>query len=166
MFKENDYVFYGTVGVSKIERISELEFGEKGKLYYVIQPVDKRHGTIYTLVDNDKVFMREIISADRAKELIEGIGKVKEINCSDRKLQASEYRELEKAGDYEKWMGMLKNAYKKRQKKLEEGKKPLSTEEQIFKAAEGLLMEEFAVAMDMSVDDIIDMIQNKVKEVE
>lgn len=161
MFKVNDYVFYGTKGVSRIEQISELEFGEKGKLYYVIKPVDEHMGTIYALVDGDKTFIRKIISKKKAKELIDNISDVDEIKLDDRKLREAEYREIEKSGDYGKWLGMLKNAYKQRQKKLDEGKKLLASEEQLFKSAEGLLMQEFAVALGMSTEEVRELIISK-----
>ena len=165
MYKVNDYVFYGTVGVCKIDGITELDFGEKGKLYYVIKPVNEKRGTIYALVDSNKVMIRNIISREEAKKLLDNFGEIKEISISDRKMQPAEYKEIEKSADYEKWMGMLKNAYKNKQKKLAEGKKVLTSEEQVFKSAESLFLQELGVSLGVSEDDVRDYIAKKASEV-
>lgn len=166
MFNVNDYVFYGTVGVCRIESISELDFGEKGKLYYVIKPLDSKSGTIYSLVDSDKVRMRNIISKEKASELLDTIDNIEAVVLSDRKLQAVEYKDIEKSANYEKWMGMLKGAYAKRQKKISEGKKLLTSEEQMLKDAESLLLQEFALALSVSAEEVKECILKKIEEVD
>jgi CarD family transcriptional regulator len=72
MFEVDDLIMYGGTGVCKVEAITKPDFEEpdEDRLYYVLQPL-YQSGTIYAPVDNDKVFMRPVISADEANELID-----------------------------------------------------------------------------------------------
>ncbi|MGN0709116.1 MAG: CarD family transcriptional regulator, partial [Anaerovoracaceae bacterium] len=74
MFSIGDLIVYGGTGVCRVENITKPNFNEfdRDELYYVLQPLYQT-GTIYAPVDNDKVFMRKVITKERANELIDMI---------------------------------------------------------------------------------------------
>ena len=72
MYNIDDLIMYGTTGVCKVSDIRKSDFagGDEDRLYYVLEPL-YQSGVIYAPVDNQKVFMRAVISEDEAKDLID-----------------------------------------------------------------------------------------------
>ncbi|HIT60035.1 MAG TPA: CarD family transcriptional regulator, partial [Candidatus Fimousia stercorigallinarum] len=44
MYKINDYVIYGMQGACKVKDITEVDFSERGKLYYKLVPECDKNG--------------------------------------------------------------------------------------------------------------------------
>src|SRR5690554_4768253 len=75
MFKIGDLIIYGHTSVCRVKDITTLNLPlmadeDRERLYYILEPLYE-DSTIYTPVDNPKVFMRPIISRERAEELID-----------------------------------------------------------------------------------------------
>ena len=77
MFDIDDLIMYGNTGVCKVSDITTPEFAgaDEDKLYYVLEPL-YQSGVIYAPVDNEKVFMRPVISEDEARDLIDNIPQI------------------------------------------------------------------------------------------
>ena len=74
MFNKGDRIFYGQTGVCVVEDISEKVLTKNNKrLYYTLRPLYQQNNIIYAPVESEKVFMREIISVDEAKKLIQTV---------------------------------------------------------------------------------------------
>ena len=71
MYQIGELVQYGTSGVCKVEEIVQGVPGlQQDTQCYLLIPVGKRDGKIYTPVNNDKVKMRRILSSEEVKELM------------------------------------------------------------------------------------------------
>ena len=74
MFRKEDYVVYGDLGVCQVQDIVERKFDglDKAHLYYVLAPV-YQDGVLYVPADNPRIFLRAVISAEEANRLIDQI---------------------------------------------------------------------------------------------
>ena len=72
MFQIGDLVVYGTTGVCRVEEITRpnLTGADRNRQYYLLKPL-QQDGVIYTPVDNQKVPIRPVISAQEAEALID-----------------------------------------------------------------------------------------------
>ena len=68
MFKEGDFIIYGSNGVCQVEHIGSMDLqGVPGdKMYYTLVPVYEEKSRLFTPVDNHKVVMRPVISKQEA----------------------------------------------------------------------------------------------------
>ena len=73
MFKVNDYVMYGSMGVCKIIDISKEKYLNSSNdevEFYVLETVYKNKMTIKIPVNNTKISMRKIITKEEVLSLI------------------------------------------------------------------------------------------------
>lgn len=77
MYEVNDLIMYGNTGVCKVSDIGKPEFVRENEdqLYYILEPL-YQSGVIYAPIDNEKVFMRPVISEEEANELIDNIPEI------------------------------------------------------------------------------------------
>ena len=77
MFEVGDLMMHGARGVCKIKNITELDWdvAEKGRQYYVIEPVFKGD-TFYAPVGNDRVYMRPVMSKEEILSLIDSMPEI------------------------------------------------------------------------------------------
>ena len=74
MYNVGDLVFYGSTGVCRIVEIKKPNAvkEKEERLYYTLKPL-YQECMISTPVDNDKVFMRPIITKEEAERIIDTI---------------------------------------------------------------------------------------------
>ena len=74
LYSVGELIFYGRTGVCEVKEITTLKsMGEtEGRLYYILEPLYKEC-KISIPVDNDKIYMRPVISRKHAEELIDRI---------------------------------------------------------------------------------------------
>ena len=72
MFKEGDFIIYGSNGVCQVEHIGSMDLqGVPGdKMYCTLVPVYEEKSRLFTPVDNHKVVMRPVISKQEACDLL------------------------------------------------------------------------------------------------
>lgn len=158
MFKISDYVVYGSTGVCQIIDISkEKDFSNDEIQYYVLKPVYNKM-VIKTPVNNQKVLMRQIITKDDISSLIANMPKNEAIWISDDKQRNENFKAALKTGKSEEWIKIVKTIYMEKEEKLAIGKKLTKIDEDIMKTAEKQLCEEFAIALNISPDNVISYI--------
>ena len=119
MFQPGDMVVYGSTGVCKVEEVAALQGAkgpDKNKKYYRLNPL-QQDGVIYAPVDNAKVPMRPVISAEEAEALIDLIPSISPSACRASTLQAlaQHYQSAVRSSDCRDLIGMMKSIYNKRQ---------------------------------------------------
>ena len=63
MFRKHDFVVYENSGVCEIEDVKALSFSDaEPRLCYILKPLFSSDGTIYTPVNNPRIFIRPVIS--------------------------------------------------------------------------------------------------------
>lgn len=156
MFKINDYVVYGTTGVCQITDIErDTYINDDEKEYYVLRPVYDDKTVIKTLVNNPKVVMRAVINKEDVLLLIAAMPNQETIWIDDERERNEKFKTALKSGNNEDWLKIIKTLYLKKEEKMEAGKKLTKTDENIMKIAERQLYEEFAVALNITPDEVL-----------
>lgn len=165
MYKKGDIIVYGKSGVCIVDDICEVEFGLEG-LCYKLRPYDDQQNAIYVSVDNDKIMMRNVISAEKAREIIDQMGECPAIFPKNDKERAELVKETLNSDDMSKWMQLLKGLYIEREKRMRMRKSLKYKDEKVFNFLENFIMGELSVALDIPKYKIYDMIAEKIKEYE
>lgn len=162
MFKVNDYVMYGSMGVCKVIGISKEKYidGEEIECY-VLQTIYKNTMTIKTPVNNPKVLMREVMTKDAVLSLMDIMAKTETIWIDDDRQRSANFKAALKTGKSEDCMMIIKTLHQKKEN-APGSKKLRKMDEDILKAAEKQLYEEFAIALDIQPEEVVPYILNRI----
>lgn len=96
MFSVGELMIYGTNGVCRVDEICNSPFDSSDtRLFYKLTPTpDRSNLVIYTPVDNDKVIMRPLISAEEARALLATLSEIGIVEVPLEKKRRDIYREL------------------------------------------------------------------------
>ena len=154
MYQIGELVQYETSGVCKVEEIVQGVPGlQQDTQCYLLIPVGKRDGKIYTPVNNDKVKMRRILSSEEVKELMENASQIQGPVIMNEKQCESIYREELYSADCYRWVGLLKTLYARRAARVAAGKKITATDERYLKNVEERLKEELNLVIGQEATD-------------
>ncbi|MBR3052609.1 MAG: hypothetical protein IKG59_00595 [Firmicutes bacterium] len=161
MFKENDLVIYGATGVCRVSAIGRPDFVQTSEetLYYYLEPV-YQSGIIYAPVENGKVVMRPIISAEEAREMLDGIDKVEGAPiCSGSMQQLSQqYQNCIESYSSADLLSLAKAIYLKKLNTEKNRKKLGQIDKRYLKRTEDLIFGEFAAALGTEREEIADFV--------
>ena len=160
MYQVGDRIIYGSNGVCVIDEIKMIEVPRTDELkaYYIIKPM-YQECKISVPVDT-KMFMREIISADEARALIDTIPQVDAqpyYNTALRQLQ-DYYEKKISSHSCVDLIEMTISIHRKRKQLLEQKRKFGAIDERYLKRAEELLFGELSVALDVPKTEIREMV--------
>lgn len=169
MYQVGDLILYGSTGVCRIKDIQEgagRQGGEK-RLYYILEPL-YQSCVISTPVDNDKVFMRPVLSRQEADELIDRIPSIQAEAYHGHALRelTEHYVAALKTYDCGELVEMTMSIYEKKRDMARQHRKFGALDERFMKRAEDLLFGELAVALEISKDEVPDYISRRVKTLE
>jgi len=155
VFKVNDYVIYSTMGVCKIVDIrKEKDINQNEVDHYVLCPAYGNNLTIKSPVNNDKVFMRKIMKREDVLSLIKSLPEQETHWISDDRKRNQVFKAALKNGRCEDWAKLVKTIYEEKQEKIANGKRLMKVDEEIMKAAEKNLYEEFAAALNIEPEEV------------
>ena len=165
MHKVGDIIHYGNTGVCRVEAVEERKTENGTRLFYCIRPL-YQECTIFTPVDNEKVFMRPAISREEAQRLVDIIPTIEaEAYCSSVTRELVEhYEEAINTHSCRDLVELTMSIYKKRKNAAEHRKKFGSVDERFMKKAEDLLFGELAVAFGIDKSDVPEYISKRVSE--
>ena len=148
-------------------RIVELD---KGKLYYVLAPLNKKESRIYYPVDREKDGRaRRTITRAEAEQVLNEIPRIALIEVVNDKMREDIYKQTLYSGDCRNWAALIKTLFLRRQDRLRQGKRIASVDERYMKMAEEALYSEMAFARGKSKEEmkhfIIDYIENRQERV-
>ncbi len=170
MFQKGDCIVYGSTGVCRIKAVGPLgnmRGADRQRLYYTLDPLYEQ-GVIYAPVDCD-VFMRPILSRRAVDELISKIPDIREdraFNSCDQRMLSDYYRAFFRTHNCEDLVQLIKTVYAKNKHSQETGKKVGQTDQRYKKHAEELLYGEFAVALGIPVETVVDYISDRLSHPE
>lgn len=162
MYKIDDLVMYRNIGVCKIVDIVEREQFDSVGEYYTLKPVNDERSTIFVNVENKKVMMRYLLSADKVNDIVSNIESIDGYFCDNDRERDAHYRELINSGETTKWVQVIKGLYNRREARHAKGKELSSQEEKLFKTAEMLFYSEIAYALNIPMEQVVDYINEKV----
>ena len=166
MFQIGDLVVYGTTGVCRVEEITRpnLTGADRNRQYYLLKPL-QQDGVIYTPVDNQKVPIRPVISAQEAEALIDLIPTMQAEAYHAPTLQAlaQHYQSAVHTHDCRDLIELMMSIYAKR-RQVESQKRRLGmVDERFMKQAERLLYGEFSVALGIPYDAVQPYIAHRIE---
>lgn len=148
MFQIEEYVIHLTGGICQVRDIAPLEMAgaDKSKNYYLLVPLKNPGSKVYVPVDNDSA-MRRIYTKEEAQKLLDDIPHIARTDIENDKLRENKYKEVIKSSDLRELVGILKNLYVRKQKRINEGKKVTATDEKYSKIAEENLVSELSFVL-------------------
>lgn len=163
MYSIGQLVLYGRTGVCRVEEICErvLPGDKTPHSFYTLQPL-YQSCKVNIPVDNTKVFIRPIISAEEALLLIKRLPELEAAPYHNRNLNQlrEHYRSCIESYSCEELALMTISIWRKR-KECEASKRKLgAVDERFMHEAEGLLFGELAAALNMDKDSMPQFIRN------
>lgn len=161
MFQINDLVVYGKNGVCSVKGIGTLSLINNDRIYYTLVPVYNKEEIIYAPVENGRIVMREVISREDAKELIDIFPDLEETVVANERDRENCYKQTLLGCNCEKLASMIKTIYNRKCKRISEGKKVTVVDEKYFRQAEEQLFGELTFALDVDKTKISEMISER-----
>lgn len=158
MFKVNDCVVFGTLGVCKIVDRRKEKFGSEEKEYFVIMPVYANSSTIYVPADNCEDKFRQILNIDEVYELIQTVPDTEDLWIDDNQLRRETFTRIIMEGDRKELSRLITLLYQKREEQAKVNAKFHIADENAMKTAEKILYEEFAFILDIKPDEVFPFI--------
>lgn len=164
MFNVNDYIVYSSMGVCRVADIrKEEDMNGNEAEYYILQPVYGNNMTIKTPVNNQKVVMRSIVSKEEILSLIASMPQQETVWIEDNRQRSENFKAALKTGECAELIKLIKTIYTEKQEKSSQGKKLSKADEDIFRAAEKHLYEEFAVVLNIPPEEALHYIFDHIK---
>ncbi len=153
-----DYIVYKK-DVCKIIGIKKNYYRDMD--YYVLEPITDNSLKIEVPINNK--FIRDVISVERANDIIDNIRNINVIECDD-KLIENKYKELLATNLHEDLIRIIKTAYLRNKERIDNRKKISDKDEYYFELAEKYLYNEIGIVLNMNYDDTKEYIVNRVNE--
>ena len=166
MFEKNQLIMCGGHGVCRVVNVTgnPIDKFDKIRKFYVLQPVFEKASTVYMPVDNDKVIMRRIMNKGEAEELIDNIPEIETVWIKEEKTREQMYKDAIRTYDCHSLVQIIKTLYLRKQSRIKEGKKVLSSDEQYLHKAEMLLYSEMSLALDIPKEEVQGYISDAVRK--
>ena len=166
MFEVGDYIVCGNNGICSVENISTIDVPDvdPNRLYYILQPVFAKTSVVYIPVDNEKIIMRKVLTKEQVNELIDHIPEIETIGEPNDKLREERFKECMKYHDCVEWLKVIKTLYLRKQERVERGQKVTATDARYMKTAEDNLYCEFAMALGIDRNEVVDFIEKRIGE--
>ncbi|MDW0116533.1 CarD family transcriptional regulator [Sporosarcina thermotolerans] len=154
MYEVGDLVTYGPHGVCKIKDMSEETFGEITKSYYILHPVNQPTLTIYCPVDSDLSTLKDIVSKEQAKIILECFTKPTGDWIERPTTRYQAFNSILKTSNPLKIAAMANTLTRKEMELESEGKKLGSRDIEILMDIRQVLFKELALALDTTPDEV------------
>lgn len=161
MYKINDYVIYKK-DVCIIKDIRENKLN--GTTYYVMTPLDDESLIIDTPTNNKLGFIRDVMTKDKALELINKIPSIEPILDIDDKRLELKYKELLNTHNYEDIIRIIKTTYLRNENRINNKRKISEKDKTYFNLAEKYLYNELSISLNMTRSEVKDYIASIVKK--
>ena len=164
MYQVGEKIVYGGNGVCVVDEIRMIELPHSdsdAKAYYVLRPIFQ-DCKISVPVDT-KIFMRPMITAEQAQELVDSIPEIDAepyYNTALRQLQ-DHYEQKISSHSCSDLVELSVSLHRKKKISLEQKKKFGAIDERYLKRAEDLLFGELAAALEIPRDHVRQYIENR-----
>ena len=165
MYKIGDTVLYGSEGVCKITQITEKCFGDSAIEYYILTPVFNERSTFFVPTKNETLVsrMKPILTNGEIMELISSTDETDEWVEND--IERKElFKSIISSGEIKSVISILKSIIHHKEMLDSVGKKLHKADEMVLKESQKILYEELAMEMELSKDEVIDIICSKIKK--
>lgn len=161
MFEVGQFVVKANTGVCRVKDIMMYSLSEEDekKLYYSLETVGEKRGTILVPVESGKSNVRPVMSRDEAEDLMRQIPLIHALESASERLREQEYRDTIKQNQPELLVGMIKSLYLRSREREAAGKKATAVDERYSKMAESVLFAEVSLVLGKEEDEIRETIR-------
>lgn len=166
MFGKGEIVFYENKGVCEVMDVitMNLQGIPKDKLFYVLHPYFTKDDKIFTPIDNDKIIIRKLITKEEVDQLVGEISEIEELIIDNEKMREETYKECIRSCECKQWVRIIKTLKKRRNRRIQDGKKTTASDDRYLKLAENNLYSEISVRLGVSRLDVADFLEGKFEE--
>lgn len=167
MFEIGDLIMYGVRGVCRVKDITKLDWdaADKKRDYYVLEPLFKSD-TIYVPVDNDKVYMRPVMSEQEIYDLIDSMPEIesKIYKASSIQQLSRHYQAAIDSHDCSELVKLTKSIHLKEEAADKNNKQLGQIDVRYMSHAEDLLFGEIAAVLNIPREDVEEYIEKRIEE--
>lgn len=166
MFKINDYVYYGAVGVCRVAELRMVELGGmSSQECYVLKPLSDLTTSIYVPMSNQGILdhIRPVMSKDQIYELIDHMPEEATVWISDERQRSRVYYAKINSCDSRELVQLIKTLYLEKNHHSK-SKRLGTTDSKIMGTAERLLYEEFAFVLGLDPKEVPPFIQARIPQ--
>ena len=156
MFATDDYVFYESGGICKIEAIltSPLEGMPAEKLYYVVRSVHDSNGVMYVPVDNENIYLRPLLNRQGAELIMSQIPKAIPFEEPNAKQLRNRFVEAMHTHEPMEWVRVIMTVRRRMGEKGKGVRRISETERSFYDSAKQFLFTELSLALGVSGKEI------------
>ena len=158
MFRVNDYVMSFSSGVCRITAIKADEASSNDSEYFVLSPVYQSNLTVMVPVRSAGNLMRPILTKEEVLVLIASMPDLETIAVPDCRERTNMFKAALKTRDNNSLIKVIKTLYLEKQSKTSSNQKLTKPDEEIMNAAERQLNEEFAIALEITPEEVPSLI--------
>lgn len=152
MYNVNDVVVHENGGVYRIAAIGKPDFVDGPETYYTLRSVGNDESTIYVKLNNDKVYMRPVMSRKEAKEYLEQLPEMTAEYEANNKERERLSEQILKSCEVSQYLKLMKAILLEQDRKKKNGKKLNCSDEKNLQRAEKMLISEFAIVFNITVE--------------
>ena len=166
MFGKGEIVFYENKGVCEVMDVitMNLQGIPKDKLFYVLHPYFTKDDKIFTPIDNDKIIIRKLITKEEVDQLVGEISEIEELIIDNEKMREETYKECIRSCECKQWVRIIKTLKKRRNRRIQDGKKTTASDDRYLKLAENNLYSEISVRLGVSRLDVAGFLEGRFEE--
>jgi len=163
VFSADEVIIYGGYSVCKIAEITQKELNGKMVDYYVLKPVFNSGSTVFVPVNNEilKKRMHTVICRESALELIKTMPMMDSIWVDNENARKERYKDILSKRERNEVIGLIKALHIHQKKQAEKKRRLHISDERFLKEAEKTLCEELAFVLEMSPDDVPELIRSQ-----
>ena len=166
MYKIGEFIIYANCGLCEVEDIGPLNIsGSNNKQNYYTLKLVYQNGKIFTPIDTD-IFMRAISTCEEVQQLIKDIPSMEEMDCNDKNINLLQSKYKSFIGTYEcvDLLAVMLGIQNKEYNGISKGKKLGQIDKRFMKLAEGLIYDEFSIALGISREEVEKHIKEKIRD--
>lgn len=165
MFEVNDTVIYNGKGVCTIQAVEERDFGGMKGVYYILKPVYNDSSTIYVPTDNQKLTakMKKVLTREEVDNIIKSIPECETEWINEPNARREYYKSILEEADRSKILAVIRCIHQKQASKNKKDKKPHIFDIQFMQENEKIIIEEFAIALNIKPKEVGEYIDSVLK---
>ena len=167
VFGIGEFVYYASGGVCRIDDIqyAPLESMPKDRQYYVMHSLHDQSGVLYVPVQSETVFLRRILTAQEAKDLLDRVASIEPLEEPNAKALRLKYIETMRRHDPVEWVKVIKTVYRRTRAlaAVSSSQRISDTERSFAEDSKKYLYTELSLALDMPVKEMAAYVQAQIE---
>lgn len=162
-FAIGQYVVYGKVGVCQVADRREEAFGGSREEYLFLHPQSDPKSTLYVPCGNETLMarLRPLMTRSEIDALLGGVEEAPMEWIDDRNERNSQFRRVLAEGDRRQILRLIRCLGRKKQERVENGKKLSTSDEALLQECVRLVDEEFSLALGIPRTEVRRYIQER-----